>query len=217
MTVVAELKIPTAEFKALFLLAPGVTFYHVRDTMGGIFGSHRRTFLKRTDVKLRRLGRAFRYKVKPKDKKRKFYQDLGDITGEAYTTSTAALGLEKGGTIRPKRGRFLIIPLGEALTTTGRLKKRWSPGRRPKSLVVLPDNFGVIGPRIRNRGLMLFWPKKVGKGRVLIPVFRLVRSVTIKKRLGFMRTWDQLSSDRDQRFSRAMDKIVSDIAKGKKR
>lgn len=84
---------------------------------------------------------------------------------------------ELGGTIRPKRGRFLTIPLPAALTPAGVLRK---PARQWK---------GAFFVRTKKGQLML--ARNVGssfKGWRVEPLFLLVRSVTLKPKLGMRAT-----------------------------
>ena len=222
MTLDVSVKIPVKEYQDLFDQAPDVAFYHLRDTMGAVFGSFRRTHLSRTQV--RNARRLTFYRISPlgnQGKKRKPGQDLSAIVGESLTSSKAALGLEVGGTIRPKKGKFLAIPMDTVRTKSGRARKgshspkRYARGKKPGSLVVLPENAGQFPPNPRADGLVLFHRRGSGKKRRLIPVFRLVREVRIKPRFKFMDTWDSLKADRVARFRKGLDRIVSDMAKGK--
>jgi len=91
---------------------------------------------------------------------------------------------EEGGTIRPKRAKYLTIPLRHlkwsqgreryqaknysAFTNAGR--QRWGAG-----------NLGVAQTFILNRHGRLYIMGKVGRGKI-VPLFRLVKQVKIPKR-----------------------------------
>lgn len=213
-------EIPIAEYQALFEKVPGIAFFHLRDTMGGVFGSFRRTHLSRTQV--RNARRFTFYRVSPEGnegKKRKPGQTLEDIVGESLSKSEAALGLEVGGTIKPRKARFLAIPMGITRTSTGRIKKnartpaKFAAGKRPKNLVVLPANAGQFPPNPNSRGLILFWRKGKGKKTRLVPAFRLVRQIKQRPQFKYMATWDSLKSDRDMRFRRGLDRATKEMAR----
>lgn len=176
----------------LFAKAPAVMFFHVRDTVGAIMGSHRREFLARTEVKFKgggmRVGnitgraslssgpatswdvrRSFIYEVSPVDKVPPpgVTPDLAQIAAASATTSPAALGLEKGGTFPPREGRYQALPIGITLDSLGRVKGKWtSPTRflQGKQKKELVAVRKLAGPG-RQPNLVLYWKKKTGRGK----------------------------------------------------
>lgn len=131
----------------LFRRGPQATYYHLRDAIGGMAGSHRREWLQRTEVAMNRggfaataikpnptvsgfAGRFFYYRVGPGTRPTRPKEPrLSDITLELYSTSEVALAQEQGATIRPRTGRMLAIPIGVSLRKDGRPIPRWHTPR----------------------------------------------------------------------------------------
>lgn len=241
----AKIDINNPEVGRLFERAPAKMFFHVRDTVGAIMGSHRREFLARTDVKFKNRGmrvnnvasratlssgsatswdvrRSFIYEVSPEGKTVPEGQkpDLSKIAAGSATTSPAALGLEKGGTFRPTKGRYQALPIGITLDSLGRVKGKWtSPtrfaqGKTPKEIVALKKK-GAAG---KQPNFVLWWRKKTGRGKgrkeVLLPAFLLVPRVTRKPRLKYLETWRNLEADRSVRLAAMMDRAEKDMQGG---
>jgi hypothetical protein len=242
----SQLRVSTPDFTAtadlgkiaaLFDRAPRVVWTRMRDVFGAIFGSHRREFLARTKVKMEDMraespnsravtqsgfarARTFFYKVYPQQRSPQSgaRPDLGAISGQSFTHSAVALGLERGGTFRAQGGDYLALPIGITLDSLGRPKSRWARpalfarGKNPKDLVVLRD--------FENPGEapILFWKRRRGRGGRNVdfePAFMLVRSVTRRPLLGFMRTWGELAGDRDRRLKEALRRTVAEIEAGR--
>lgn len=144
----------TRKLGLLFERVPRLTFFHMRDTLGAIYGSHRREWLQRTQAKFRprgikadnlrsgnadarpRHGGTFVYNVEPAAKAPPAGTDvnLEQISAESFSTSKIALGLEQGGTHTARRGRLLALPIGVTLDSAGRPKSRWvTPGAYKRS------------------------------------------------------------------------------------
>lgn len=219
----------------LFDRAPHKTFFHLRDVYGSIFGSHRREWLARTEVKFNRGGmraapfgrsetgrgfqtdKQFYYTVDPKRKSvpKSETPNLEEIQGEAYTRSEVALGLETGGTFRAIGNPLMAIPIGFALNKLGRPKAGFSSPEALKKhpRLVFKD---LVAFKMGNRkSPVLYLVKALKTKTILLPVFVLVRSITRKPRMRFMATWDALVGDRDQRLSRALTRIVEELEHGK--
>lgn len=229
----------------LFERAPRVTFFHIRDAMGRIFGSHRREWLQRKDVNFRRGGMradrlrqgagvgasqssaTFFYRVMPQQKTVPEGQrvDLSDITGESFSESDVALGLETGGTFTAQRSRMIAIPIGVTLDRLGRPKSKWvTPTRFRRSsarnkLVLIqqrgkaPILFQVKGGGTRS-GKRRGGTKSKSK-RVLLPAYMLVPRIQRRPRLKYLHTWDTMGSGRGRRLREALDRIVRDIERGR--
>ena len=134
-----ELGVDARQVVDLFRVLPGLTFFHVRDLFGQIFGSHRREWLRRKEVTFRSggmqvgegarfltgsRGRSFTYQVFPESKTPEKPR-LSDIHGETYTESEAAQGLELGGRFASRRSRFIPIPIGITRDALGRTKSAY--------------------------------------------------------------------------------------------
>ncbi len=92
---------------------------------------------------------------------------VGVREGSGVDTSKWLLGDEQK-TIRPKRGKFLAIPIGEALTPSGVVKDKF---RSPR---LVDDGFFV-----KSKGKLLFG-YKVGKRGKFRPLFVMVKSVLVQ-------------------------------------
>lgn len=231
-----------------FRQAPVSVFFHVRDTLGAIFGSHRREWLQRTQVQFQRGGfkalplrsgeatapgfrsRFFFYQVEPATKRwpADNVPPLEKIQAFAYSGSDVALAHEFGATITPKKGRNLAIPIGVSLNKNGQPIARWrTPAKYRKAkagntLVALDLGHGPTLYQVQKATAAQ--SRKVGAisrlsnarlkrkdRRVLLPAYQLVRKVTVRPRLKFYATWDDLASDRARRWSGAMDRIMAEI------
>lgn len=222
MTEGIDLKVTTPELAAtmssgrvdkMLARAPRSLFFHVRDAVGSMYGSHRREWLKRTQIKVGNLARrSFFYKVNPKEKAPPRGQrvDLAAIEATAYTKTEVGRALEFGETIVPKRGRYLAIPIGASLGPSGRKRRTWSTparyrAREGKPLVAIEKGGKLILHQVRHRG----------RRRFLVPAYLLVPQVQIKPRLRFYATWAELAPDRVMRLSRALDRTVADAEAGR--
>lgn len=177
-------------------------------------------------------GRAFFYRVVPNEKRRPEGASIDDIAGEVYTTSVAAELQETGGTTKPKVSRWLALPIGVTLRADGQPVPVWrTPAkyRRAKAGNELVSADLGHGPtlyqvrrvsksasakvgatqRLSDRG------RKRSERRVLIPAYKLVRTVTHKPVLQFYATWDALQGDRSARIARMMDELVREVARGR--
>lgn len=172
-----EFTIRSSPIEKLFRRAPAVTFFHLRDALGSMYGSHRREWLARTRVRFHRGGmraealnsrtetpsgfageRTFFYRVWPRDKRPPAGAkvDLSTIRAESFTRSDAALGQELGGERRPQRGRYLAIPIGVTLDSRGRPKSRW---RTPAAYRRARAGNELLALEIRGRPLTLYQVK----------------------------------------------------------
>lgn len=220
-----EMQVSAGRIQNLFVRAPGTAFFYFRDVVGSMFGSHRREWIARNQVAFkqkRTINKLFFYRVYPRKNLKPVPGapvSLDQIKGETYTRSKMALAHERGGTITPTRGKALAIPIGGSLLPSGKVRKEW---RTPaKFRAAFPSReliaLGSAGKRVlyearRTKGGRR--RKREGRDK-LTPAFVLVPSVTLKPRLNFFKTWDQLSSDRGRRLAAALAKIVEAIGSGK--
>lgn len=99
---------------------------------------------------------------------------------------------ELGGVIRPRRKKWLTIPLDAAKTGSGVLRARapfWE------------DTFF----RRSKKGNLILWQKK---GDEIIPLFVLKKQVRLKPKLGFMRLWKHMEPAWAREFNRAVDEAL---------
>lgn len=111
---------------------------------------------------------------------------LGELELRVYSAGIKYANLQEyGGTITPKNGRYLALPIGKALGPRGIPKKR---GPRE-----YPDGFFFTS----KRGNLLFGVR-VGKGKrkKIEPLYWLRESVKIPPRFGFRKTWNELGKNR---------------------
>lgn len=214
-----ELILNTGGILRLFNKAPRATFFHLRDTLGSVFGSQRREWLKRNELtfkKKRTANKLFFYRMRPADRDKMpapgATVSLDKISGETFTRSKMALAHELGGTIRPTSGRFLSIPIGGALTPGGSVRRGM---RDPREFRATFPNRNLVS--LARDGKPVLYEAKKGRGQTekLVPMFALLRSVTLKQRLNFMSTWDSLQADRQRRFDEMLRRIVKDVTDGK--
>lgn len=106
---------------------------------------------------------------------------------------------ERGGVIRPKRGRFLTVPLRSAKTAAGATRaaaKLVNRGGDWQTRNRLPGASSRETFIYQGRRSPIIATKRPG-GQIM-PLYVLRRSVTIPARLGFRKTW------REQRSKRAL-------------
>lgn len=113
---------------------------------------------------------------------------------------------EFGGTITPKKGRFLTVPLKSALTPSGVLRGKNKLVRRGTEWQTASGDPTFIA-RGRSGALLVFADRErfTAKGNIggkLEPLYVLKRSVKIKPRLGFFSTWKDLEQTRFPRLLR---------------
>jgi len=205
---------------------------------------HKREAIKRSRRHFSPEGRrvlSYLVRVHPssrKPRKVKRLEDVDAATASYWKGATAkdpregaAVRIETslgGGTNRPKRRRFLLIPMGDLLTPTGRVRRK---GGKPVMVADLPDTrvvrlrsgkrivvqriaSGTVGQHeraaARARGAPLSRKKKdLGERERVVGV--LVRQAKQFAGLDFFGSWNALKSRREQRF----DRILDDIANGR--
>jgi hypothetical protein len=120
--------------------------------------------------------------------------------GSVYTRAPYARLQEFGGTVTPKRAKYLTIPLDAAKTrAAGQVRgyaRSW-PGI-------------TFVRRLDDGRLCVFVRKGQGKRAREIPIFLLVRSVTVPPRLGFREAWDADAPARDRVLDRSVREGLTD-------
>jgi hypothetical protein len=88
-----------------------------------------------------------------------------------------ARALEEGATITPKRGQFLTIPVGRALTAAGVARVS------AREFISNPGSLGFTSSFVNKAKTAIMGVKKRARGEDLVePVFALKRSVTLPQR-----------------------------------
>lgn len=143
---------------------------------------------------------------------------LSDLRLAVYSAGTKYANIqENGGTVTPKRGKYLTIPLRDNLTPAG-------VPRYPSARDLRAQLGGVKGikrgPRgskdklagartfiLKSRSGKLFIVLQKGKGKPQF-LWVLVKKATIPPRFGFRKTWNAQAKLRDELFVRAMNEAV---------
>ena len=121
---------------------------------------------------------------------------IDDLALTIYTDSKYARIHEFGGTIRPRKGKYLAIPLDAAKTGAG-VSRMSSPrnvaglnygGRSKAGNIILRDESGT-------------------------PMFVLVRQVEIPPRLSMFKTWAEITPVIEGMLNSAIDKALSNAVK----
>lgn len=150
-----------------------------------------------------RLAGSFRSRISGKK--------INTIRMRVFTASKYAAIQEFGGTIRPKNRQWLTIPMPAVLTKTGRA--RGSAG----------DYYDEPGhtwvQRDPDDGQLYIWRQSEAKGRGKVlaykieKLFRLVKSVTLKPRLGFRKTFEDERPGYLQALEKATRESLMDFGK----
>lgn len=225
------------EVANMFAAAPKRTFIGMRDYVGQVSGSFRRTWLEQAKANLKgprseQLLRTFKYRITPSQGQVPDKPDLSEISARYETTSPILLGLEKGGTYGPRAGsRYLAIPLkgGPAFNSLGVKKKEYAS---PKAARASGVSSSFVGPTPGELGsvakaktfftfmskqgklyLAQLFSKGSGKNRKywFELVWHLQKSVTVKPKLRFIATWNAMAPDRSRRLIDTKNKIMADI------
>lgn len=172
-----EVKFDSKKLETALQIMPGKIFTALK----GAFREVGDTFLA-TMVNERLSGHsATSLGVRTGDLRRSFKKavsgdNINDLTMFVFTTSKYAQIHETGGTIYPKNTKYLAIPLTAAMTSSG-----VSRYKSPRDIAL------VYGGRSKAGNIILRTPGM--KGKAGIPMFVLVKSVTIPARLNMMATW----------------------------
>jgi hypothetical protein len=125
----------------------------------------------------------------------------GDMSAEVWSDAVYAKILDRGGVIRPKTSKYLVVPVNDAARRFSEVK-RGSLRNYPFDFKKLKSGrMYLTGRFTQNAG---FYKDANGK-RVRVtpknePVFRLMKSVTIKKRPYVQPTLDRIKGPESLRY-----------------
>jgi len=132
-------------------------------------------------------------------------QRLRDVALRVYITLPYGVTQEFGGTIRPKRAKYLTIPTPAALDPSGILKKTAREYRAEGGTFVFNT------PKRREKGLGGLIARRVGKKGKLEVLFVLAKQVNVPARWGLRKDWR--SSDmlkvRGQEMTSAIRRVLN--------
>lgn len=236
--------IDDTEVSRLFKALPRETFVGMRDYVGQIAGSFRRTWLEYALGALKGprkegLLRTVKYRITPPQGEVPEPINLSAITASFETKSAILLGLEKGGTYGPKNGsRYLAIPVpgGPAVDKNGIKKPAYASPKFARMWGgVKNTDWGIAGKEnssAKAATFFVFISKKTGK-KFLSQLFskgasskkkywfalawRLETQVTVKPVLRFLATWQEMASDRAVRLERTKLAIVEKVKRDVRR
>lgn len=218
----------------LYRRFPREVAIQLRDVFGQWGGKHRKEVSRRlSGKKLRNLviksranrNPSFFYQVEPRQVGRQAGQGfafseghrLDEVSLRIFSTSEVTALHETGGTVRPAKGSFMAIPIrsrGGQVVTAESGGFAFSAGVRRKGVRgrvrPTPSDLRAQGAEIFRRGNLLYVRSRTKTGRLgrARPAFFLVRTVTIKPRLGIIRAWNALAGDRQRRLKRGMERAV---------
>lgn len=202
----------------------------------------RREFLKQTRVKLgknpksgkgeskthnpRTRGMVFRWVRLPLKKSQ--VRKASQIKGALFTHSTAALGLEKGPTIRPTRGQWLVIPIlnaGQPNTAKKSMgRERYHVKPTWKSWKIFKEKYGdKYRTMTSDKGsykvifaMRRYKQRKRAARAAWWPMFLMIRSVKMPDTLNFFDIFEREQATMEGKFVDSLDKMVKKMA-GKER
>lgn len=158
-----------------------------------------------TDLKLRMRGGGSGTVGVRSGRLRSSLGQVTTVNGSLINTLLGSMGVvyariqEFGGTIRPKKGKYLAIPVGPALTAAG--VARFGPR----------DVEGLFFIKTANGGLLVRREGKGSRSR-LVTYFVLVTSATLKPKLGLRETIQRFfvgpGSTLNQRIKDATAKVM---------
>jgi hypothetical protein len=124
-----------------------------------------------------------------------------------FTRSKITALQESGGTVQAKSG-YMAIPMGKALTSTGRLKKEYSVFENYRR-TYNPNKVNIPGLFMYGKGGKLFLAQK--EGDHVEPLFILKNSIKIQPRLRLVDTWDRMEGYRMEVFNSSVEKALNKI------
>lgn len=124
---------------------------------------------------------------------------------------------EQGGVVRPKRGRYLTIPLSGAKTKGGdvraaaKLVKRGDQWETAQRVPGAANRETWIRRKSASSRPVIFVEGKNGRP---IPLYVLARSAKIPARFGFVRDWDDAAAKRERQWQQALDAVGRAFKRG---
>lgn len=149
---------------------------------------------KKLNVRTGNLRRSFQ-----ENKARKVQRRADGVIGTVGTNVKYAKIQEYGGTIRPKKKKWLTVPIGEALTPSG------APRGSAR------DFKGTFFAWSRKGNLILFGQSPVGGGKKIVPLFVLKKMVRIPGRAYMKPSLEELRDDIVKFFCADIKKQIGEI------
>lgn len=203
------LRIDTRRLERAMEQAPGILKIEILDALDHIRKGFFKALYVNTGLKDKRfiatkkvgIGHQIRVYRNPKK------GDVLDMELGIFTRSKIAALLEKGGTISAKSG-LMAIPIGRALTATGRLKPEYSVFENYRRTYI-PSKVKIPGLFMQGKGGRMFLMKK--EGDKIEPLFVLKNQIRIQPRLRMIDTWDRMEGYRMEVFNKSIDKALNKI------
>lgn len=133
---------------------------------------------------------------------------LSTISGRFFTFWSGARIHEFGGTLRPKRGKYLAIPIDRNRGKSGRSRL----ARTPRLATPASGYRFFRLPFVTRGGGALLFGYRPGKRRDKRPSFLLVRQVTLRPRLGFFREWESFRPEFIRRVAAKVQGVLDKLA-----
>jgi len=188
------IQVNTKNVQKALVAMPGLLRRNVADAFDHIGRKFYKTLWKQTELKTRPnvgIGKYSKFTVIGKGRKNP--KSVGLVL---YSYSKIARAHEEGARITGN----MAIPIGEALTSRGRKRKIYK-----KNLQDVKGMFPV------ETGGKLYLAKTTRKATKFL--FALRRSIKLKPRLKFYRTWDDLAGFTNSRINKAVDQTLTKAAK----
>ncbi len=133
--------------------------------------------------------------------------DILDMELGIFTHSKIAALHEYGGTVSARSG-MMAIPIGRALTSSGRLRQEFSEFQNYRRTYV-PGKNKIPGLFMYSRNGRTFLMRK--EGEKVEPYFVLKNRIRIQPRLRMLDTWDRMEGYRMEVFNKSIDKALNKI------
>lgn len=131
--------------------------------------------------------------------------DILDMELGIFTRSKIAGLLERGGTVSAKSG-MMAIPMGEALSSTGRIKKEYSVFENYRRTYI-PSKVKIPGLFLYAKNGKMFLMRKDESGEIK-PYFVLKNKIRIQPRLRMVDTWNRMDGYRMEVFNKSVEKAL---------
>ncbi|MDD4980697.1 MAG: hypothetical protein PHC54_05465 [Candidatus Omnitrophica bacterium] len=203
------LRIDTRRLDRAMEQAPGILKVEIMDALDHIRKGFFKALYISTGLKDRRfiatkkvgIGRQIRVYRNPGK------GDVLDMELGIFTRSKIAALQETGGTVSAKSG-MMAIPIGKALTPTGRLKPEYSVFENYRRSYI-PSKVKIPGLFMMAKNGRMFLMQK--EGDKIEPLFILKNQIKIQPRLRMLDTWDRMEGYRMETFNKHIDKALNKI------